>query len=123
MRFANLAGRLALVVGDGMVDVERASGGRFPADPQAAYERWDALVAWAAGVGGDDARQWREEDLGPPAPRPGQVFAIGLNYRDHAAEAGFQVPKQPTVFTKFRSAVTGPYGGVALPPGDVDWEV
>ena len=47
MRFGNVGGRMQLVVGDGLVDVEAASGGRVPADPVAALERWDALVEWA----------------------------------------------------------------------------
>ncbi len=47
MRFGNLGGRIQLVVGDGLVDVGSASGGRVPADPVAALEQWDALVEWA----------------------------------------------------------------------------
>ncbi|MGH9192602.1 MAG: fumarylacetoacetate hydrolase family protein, partial [Acidimicrobiales bacterium] len=50
MRFANVGGRIQLVVGDGLVDVESASGGRLPADPVAAVEQWDALVEWARAV-------------------------------------------------------------------------
>ena len=58
-----------------------------------------------------------------PAPR--QVFGIGLNYRDHAAESGFDVPTgEPPVFTKFPSCITGPHGDIEMPPGGhVDWEV
>ena len=41
--------------------------------------------------------------------RPRQVFAIGVNYRDHAAEAGIDLPAEPMVFTKYPSAITGPY--------------
>ena len=55
MRIANHAGRLALVEPDAEspgglrgLDVERASGGRFAADPQAVYGRWDEFRAWAA---------------------------------------------------------------------------
>jgi len=62
-------------------------------------------------------------DLGAPAPRPRQLLAIGLNYRDHVAESGFGLPDQPPVFTKFMSAITGPFGDVAIPAGNVDWEV
>ncbi|WP_103384485.1 fumarylacetoacetate hydrolase family protein, partial [Pseudonocardia dioxanivorans] len=61
--------------------------------------------------------------LGNPAPVPRQVFAIGLNYADHAAESAFAVPEHPPVFTKFVSSLTGPTGDIALPPGSVDWEV
>jgi len=53
------------------------------------------------------------------------VFAIGLNYREHAAESGFAVPDTlPPVFTKFPTAITGPISTVAMPAGGhTDWEV
>jgi 2-keto-4-pentenoate hydratase/2-oxohepta-3-ene-1,7-dioic acid hydratase in catechol pathway len=56
-------------------------------------------------------------------PRPRQVFAIGMNYRDHADETGLGVPASPSTFTKFPTCITGPSAQVPLPPGDVDWEV
>lgn len=127
MRVANVAGRLSLVTAPGeIVDVERASGGRIGADPQAAYARWDELVAFAGtvGPGHPDAVALREEELGNPVPRPRQVFAIGLNYAEHAAESKLAVPETPPVFTKFPECLSGPFGQVELPAGgDVDWEV
>ena len=53
------------------------------------------------------------------------MFGVGLNYCDHAAESGLEVPAgEPLVFTKFASCVTGPRGDIELPPGAyVDWEV
>jgi 2-keto-4-pentenoate hydratase/2-oxohepta-3-ene-1,7-dioic acid hydratase in catechol pathway len=62
-------------------------------------------------------------ELGPPVPDPRQVFAVALNYRPHAAEAGFVAPDEPLVFTKFPSCITGPVTTVALPEGHVDWEI
>ncbi|MEC3974468.1 fumarylacetoacetate hydrolase family protein [Amycolatopsis sp. H20-H5] len=62
------------------------------------------------------------ETLGAPAPRPRQVFAIGLNYREHAAESGMDLPTSPVVFTKFPSSITGPASVVSLPAGSVDFE-
>jgi 2-keto-4-pentenoate hydratase/2-oxohepta-3-ene-1,7-dioic acid hydratase in catechol pathway len=51
-------------------------------------------------------------------------LAIGLNYRAHALEAGFALPEDPPVFTKFVSSITGPITEVALPEGGhTDWEV
>ena len=60
---------------------------------------------------------------GPPVPRPRQVFAIGLNYRDHACEAQLEAPSTPPVFTKFPTSLTGHKCPVKLPAGSVDWEV
>jgi 2-keto-4-pentenoate hydratase/2-oxohepta-3-ene-1,7-dioic acid hydratase in catechol pathway len=149
VRIANLAGRLVLVTtdGTGALDVERASSGRFAADPQAVYDRWAEFTAWAAGAGlgttrgdggwGAGVLQARGQsprmatvpfaaaDLGAPAPAPRQVLAIGLNYAEHAAESGFDVPEEPTVmFTKWPSCLTGPVTEVELPDGGhTDWEV
>lgn len=123
MRIYNLAGRLALGAGQGTaVDVETASGGRFPADVQAVYERWEEFAGWARGYSGPAGSPVDEERLGPPVPRPPQVFGIGLNYRDHAAEAGLAIPGQPMVFTKFPASVTGPRGVITRPAGSVDFE-
>jgi 2-keto-4-pentenoate hydratase/2-oxohepta-3-ene-1,7-dioic acid hydratase in catechol pathway len=111
-----------LVRGDGAIDVEKASGGRFGPDPQAIYAQWGAFREWAAGASGA-AAPLADADLGAPAPRPAQVFGIGLNYRAHAAEAGLPVPEQPATFTKFPSCLAGPYADVELPSGMTDWEV
>ncbi|MEV6973624.1 fumarylacetoacetate hydrolase family protein [Kitasatospora sp. NPDC093806] len=55
--------------------------------------------------------------VGPPVARPGKVVGIGLNYRDHAAEAGVPVPDEPVVFLKPSSTVVGPYDEVLVPRG------
>jgi 2,4-didehydro-3-deoxy-L-rhamnonate hydrolase len=131
VRIANLAGRLVLITpdGTGALDVERASPGRFAADPQAVYERWAEFTAWAADAGlaatGTATVPFAAADLGAPAPAPRQVLAIGLNYAEHAAESGFDVPEEPTVmFTKWPSCLTGPVTEVELPDGGhTDWEV
>ena len=123
MRVARVSGRLSVLVEGGAVDVESASGGRFPADPDEVMPRWDELRDWAAGYGGGEVVPYTPGDLGAPLLRPAQVFGIGLNYRDHAAESGVGVPAAPAVFTKFRTCLTGPYDAVRLPSGQVDWEV
>jgi 2-keto-4-pentenoate hydratase/2-oxohepta-3-ene-1,7-dioic acid hydratase in catechol pathway len=123
MRIANAHGRLTLLTDAGGVDVETASRGRFAADPQAAYARWPELREWAAGLGAADAAPLADAVLGAPAPRPAQVLAIGLNYREHAAEAGLPLPDRPAVFTKFPTCLAGPFADVALPTPVVDWEV
>lgn len=123
MRIINLAGRLALSVGDEAADVETVSSGRFSSDVQAVYDRWAEFAAWAASYQGGGSIPVDQPQVGPPAPRPPQVFAIGLNYKEHAMEAGLGLPEQPMVFTKFPACVTGPYAEIGLPAGKVDWEV
>ncbi|MFI7277356.1 fumarylacetoacetate hydrolase family protein [Streptomyces sp. NPDC049879] len=125
MRIANLSGRLVLVVDGLAVDVETASGGRFAADPQAVYERWEEFRGWAAEARLPEGTAFDAALLGAPAPAPRQVVAAGLNYRDHAAESGFALPENmPPVFTKFPTSVTGPVTEVTLPRGGhTDWEI
>ena len=122
MRIANLDGRLVLVTHKGCIDVNAASRGRLPADPQLAYGRWDELLDWAQTADGE-TQDLDESRLGPPAPRPSQVFAIGLNYAGHAAEAGVAIPQAPSVFTKFPTSIGAPSATVSLPSDHVDWEV
>ncbi|MDR6215492.1 fumarylacetoacetate hydrolase family protein [Paracidovorax wautersii] len=63
--------------------------------------------------------------LGCPIARIGKIVCVGLNYADHAAEAGLTAPAEPVLFMKATSALSGPTDPVRLPPGaqKVDWEV
>ncbi|MEO3692289.1 ureidoglycolate lyase [Roseateles paludis] len=63
--------------------------------------------------------------LGPCVGQVGKFICIGLNYADHAAESNLPVPKEPVVFAKWTSAITGPDDEVEIPRGSVktDWEV
>lgn len=63
--------------------------------------------------------------IGPPMARPAHILAIGLNYADHAKEAGMEIPDQPIVFTKAPASYCGPNDDVPIPPGSThtDWEV
>ena len=125
MRLANLAGRLTLVLDDGRgADVEALSAGAFDADPQAVFGRWGEFLRWASGLDLTDVagEAFDPAALGPPVPRPRQVFAIGLNYREHARETGAPIPDRPVVFTKFASCLTGPVTDVVVAGPSIDWE-
>jgi len=54
-----------------------------------------------------------------PVPRPPKVICVGLNYRDHAAEAKLEVPTTPTIFSKFSNAITGPGSPIILPKNSI----
>ncbi len=130
MRIATLRGRLTLLTGTGVgpavpaatvgVDVETASKGQFGADPQAVFTKWSAFRSWAPGFRGAATVPIVDAELGAPAPAPVQVFGIGLNYRDHAAESGLPLPDRPATFTKFPSCIAGPCAEVELPSPAVD---
>ena len=63
--------------------------------------------------------------IGPCVGSVGKLIGIGLNYSDHAAEAGMAIPKEPIVFLKATSCIAGPYDDVLLPSSatKTDWEV
>jgi 2-keto-4-pentenoate hydratase/2-oxohepta-3-ene-1,7-dioic acid hydratase in catechol pathway len=59
-----------------------------------------------------------------PLPRPGKIFGIALNYRDHAEETGKEIPEVPLVFSKAVTAVIGPGASIEIPPASshIDYE-
>ena len=65
------------------------------------------------------------ERLGPPLSRPSKIVCIGLNYSDHAKEAGLDEPKEPVIFFKATSAIVGPNDNLVIPKDSeaTDWEV
>jgi 2-keto-4-pentenoate hydratase/2-oxohepta-3-ene-1,7-dioic acid hydratase in catechol pathway len=125
MRLANVDGRAVLLTGDDHgFDVERASDGRFGPGLPAVYDHWADFRSWAETASGDPL-PFERSQLGSLSPAPRQIVAIGLNYAEHAAESGFEVPDTlPPTFTKFVSSMSGPDSVVTLPPGgNTDWEV
>lgn len=123
LRLVNAGGRAALVCGDSLVDVEQRSDRRFAANPMDALQNWADFEAWASGIDAVGSEPTLDEaKLGPCVPDPQKIFGIGLNYRDHAQEAGLEIPKQPMVFTKFPSCLTGPRSDVVLTSNRVDYE-
>lgn len=63
--------------------------------------------------------------LGPCVGGVGKIPCIGLNYRDHAAEMGHDIPTEPVMFMKATSALCGPTDDIIIPKGStkLDWEV
>ena len=117
-------GRASLHAGGRFIDVERRSHGSFSADPMDALARWKQFCVWAEPIQPDPNDAVLDPaTLGPCVPRPNQVFAIGLNYRDHAREAELPEPTHPMVFTKFPSCLSGARSSIPLTSDTVDWEV
>jgi 2-keto-4-pentenoate hydratase/2-oxohepta-3-ene-1,7-dioic acid hydratase in catechol pathway len=120
----NVRERASLHSAGRVLDVERRSSGQFTSDVMDALARWDHFSAWAQTLQVDPNDPVLDPAaLGPCVPRPRQVFGIGLNYRDHARESNMSEPKQPMVFTKFPSCVSGPRAAIPLTSDTVDWEV
>ncbi|HKU42360.1 MAG TPA: fumarylacetoacetate hydrolase family protein [Polyangiales bacterium] len=124
IEFCNVGGRSSLHIEGRVLDVERRSHGSFSSDPMDALARWEQFHTWAEALRPDPTDpELDRAQLGPCVPRPNQVFGIGLNYRDHAKEAGLPEPKQPMVFTKFPSCLAGAQATIPLTSDTVDWEV
>jgi 2-keto-4-pentenoate hydratase/2-oxohepta-3-ene-1,7-dioic acid hydratase in catechol pathway len=122
VKLANVSGRAALVIGDGIADAAEASDGRFGPELRAVYDEWDHFVDFASTVSAASG-PLVEGDLCCPIPAPRQVFAIGLNYRKHAEESGMTVPSVPATFTKFPTSLGGPFDPIEIVGDAVDWEV
>jgi 2-keto-4-pentenoate hydratase/2-oxohepta-3-ene-1,7-dioic acid hydratase in catechol pathway len=104
-----------LVDGEGRVDVSGfgedydegffASGGLL------------RLMHWYDQNGSRCPRVAADERIGPCVRRPSKIVCIGRNYRGHAMELGGEIPKEPVLFMKATTALSGPYDDVLLPPG------
>lgn len=104
-------------------------------DVSAFHEDYDERFFATGGL--ERLREWASEhepDLKPlPAGvrwascvcRPSKIVCVGLNYRDHAAESGMELPSEPVLFFKSTTALCGPYDDLVLPLNSVktDWEV
>lgn len=68
---------------------------------------------------------WESLNFVQPIDRPGKVICAGLNYRDHAAEMGFDIPEYPAIFAKFANCLIGPGDEIHMPTQStkIDWEV
>ncbi len=122
MKLANVDGRATVVTDEGAVDVAEATDGGFGPELPAVFDNWDRFRAEPIRLAGRSV-PLDEGRLGPPSPAPRQVFGIGLNYREHAAESHLEPPSTPATFTKFPTCLVGPWSEVVLPGDTVDWEV
>jgi len=111
-----------------LTDGSRVDASRFGADYDEAFFRHDGLERLARWAGEEAGRAPRLDPgvrLGPPICRPSKMVCIGLNFRDHAAESGMEIPREPVIFFKSTSSLAGPNDNVIIPRGGtkVDWEV
>ncbi len=127
MRLANRHGRAHIVLEDGFVDVATASAGRFSSRLDDLLTRLEELGEWWGESRAthsvdrvDDPA--RDAGLGPVVAAPSQIFAVGLNYHEHAREMGLPSPSTPMVFTKFSSSLAGTGSLIPRVSDTVDWE-
>ncbi len=108
------------------MNITKSSNGLFGC-VKAIVERWDEFMLWYNNfiTKGELCifEQVAQEKLEAPILMPRQIFAIGMNYINHAKEVGLDLPTTPSVFTKFSSAIAPPYCEVKIPGEATDWEV
>ena len=85
----------------------------------------EKLRQWLSRNSSSAARVSSSGRLGAPICRPSKIICIGLNYRDHAAETGAEIPKEPVIFFKATTSLVGPNDALVIPKNatQVDWEV
>jgi 2-keto-4-pentenoate hydratase/2-oxohepta-3-ene-1,7-dioic acid hydratase in catechol pathway len=123
--------RAGALVDQGVVDLNRTDP-ELPPDVVALLQGGPSLLERARRVVADtvavpDAavRPLASVELVAPIPRPPKIVCIGLNYADHAAEAGLAIPARPSVFLKAPSTVIGPGEPIIRPPTteQLDYEI
>lgn len=130
MRLATLstpAGpRAALMHGDHYIDLN-ATRRELPSSVRGLLEGGPSLLRTALEAAGrPEAVKVPAANvrLLPPIPDPQKIICVGLNYRDHAAESGAPIPREPVLFSKFTTALVGNDEAIILPPVSkkVDYE-
>lgn len=108
--------RIGLAVNQRVIDVARHLAGA-PTDMIGLMNQWSAWKTPLESLATKQSGEFALADvtLLAPVPRPGKIFAIGLNYADHIAESGMGKPADQVWFTKAVTAVNAPFGAIELP--------
>jgi 2-keto-4-pentenoate hydratase/2-oxohepta-3-ene-1,7-dioic acid hydratase in catechol pathway len=129
MRFATIAtpvGPRAALFHDGSYIDLHATEAELPVSVRALLEGGPKFLNVLADVAEQPkaVRYPAGVKLLPPIPDPPKIVCVGLNYRDHAEESGAPIPKEPVLFSKFTTALTGHEEAIVLPPvsNEVDYE-
>ena len=106
--------RPGIVVGDEVTDIAASwdpAHGRSPSTMEALVEAFDSVAPRLLDMLASPSAVRHAASglrIGPALPRPGKILCVGLNYRQHAAETGSEIPEYPVLFGKFGNAVAAP---------------
>jgi 2-keto-4-pentenoate hydratase/2-oxohepta-3-ene-1,7-dioic acid hydratase in catechol pathway len=119
LRDVDTDGRAGMMRGQKVIDVSRygAHDGKSPSSVRDLLPILDQLERWASQQfeRGNDVLPLEQIELGPPIPNPDKILCLGINYREHAAEAQQEIPAVPIVFAKFRNCLIGSSSRILLP--------
>ena len=126
---AGAGAQLGVVVGDNVINLSEASGGKLPNDMRSFLElgepAWELAQQIASNGNSDNAVSLGAVKILAPISNPSKLIAIGLNYMDHVRETGAKVPQLATMFTKYTSSIMGPGDEIRWDPNltsKVDYE-
>jgi len=122
-KLANIGGRAALVEGENYYDLETISNGDFDEDTTNALENLEGLMALSSKLSkATPSGILKDAKIDAPVSAPKNCYAVGLNYRNHAEEAGMDIPSSPMVFTKHTTCLVGPNANIEMRSDNVDYE-
>ena len=106
-KLANISGRAALIDKDNFFDLETISEGLFDHETSNALSNLKDLHKLSAELSDKEATGSLENaDFKSPVSSPKNCYAVGLNYRNHAEEAGMEIPDVPMIFTKHTTCLS-----------------
>tara|TARA_B100000579_G_scaffold159537_1_gene129658 strand:- start:64 stop:933 length:870 start_codon:yes stop_codon:yes gene_type:complete len=122
-KLANIEGRAALVDGENYYDLETISNGKFNNDTSNALTNLVGLSELSEDLSkSEPTGLLHDVKIDAPISSPKNCYAVGLNYRNHAEEAGMDIPSVPMVFTKHTTCLVGPNSTIEMRSDHVDYE-
>ena len=122
-KLANIEGRAALVDGENYYDLETISNGKFSNDTSNALTNLVGLSELSEDLSkSEPTGLLHDVKIDAPISAPKNCYAVGLNYRNHAKEAGMDIPSVPMVFTKHTTCLVGPNSTIEMRSDHVDYE-
>ena len=122
-KLANIEGRAALVEGENYYDLETLSSGKFDKDTSNALNNLNGLSELSKDLSkSEPTGLLRNVRIDAPISAPKNCYAVGLNYKNHAEEAGMDIPAVPMIFTKHTTCLVGPNATIEMRSDHVDYE-
>lgn len=122
-KLANIEGRAALIDGENYYDLETISNGKFNNDTSNALTNLVGLSELSEDLSkSEPTGLLHDVKIDAPISAPKNCYAVGLNYRNHAEEAGMDIPSVPMVFTKHTTCLVGPNSTIEMRSDHVDYE-
>ena len=122
-KLANIEGRAALVDGENYYDLETISNGKFNNNTSSALTNLVGLSELSEDLSkSEPTGLLHDVKIDAPISAPKNCYAVGLNYRNHAEEAGMDIPSVPMVFTKHTTCLVGPNSTIEMRSDHVDYE-